>query len=417
MKISVVVLNRDRLKELGCCLLALQQQSIRDFELVVVTNQPERVEASVKGSTRIRVEAFSDRNVSAARNVGVRAAVGDIIAFCDDDAVPEPSWLERLTAPFSDGNTGGVGGLVRGRNGVSVQWGAQEVDEYGNDWPLTGQGTVGRVIKTVGTNCAFRRRALAEIGGFDESYRYFLDETDADLRLAKAGWALAFEPLAEVHHSYSAGLYRNHQRVPSDLFEIGASKAYFYTRHCRGKDTGDDLRGFVKAQRNRLFRLMHLGLVAPSNVAGILESLHRGLEAGAVRSPKLATIDPVSTGTCRPFPEGPIGAHRYLAFPPFERAKGRKMASDLVNDGFRVSLFEYSRTGLMTRVWLHPDGYWIHRGGIYGRTDRTEPILTVRRVRTWIEREENRIRQQRLAEADCCNERSRNLVLDTNRTQ
>ena len=100
--------------------------------------------------------------------------------------MPEPTWLERLVEPFQDADTGAAGGLVRGRNGVSVQWGFQEVDGYGNDWPVPASGaaffgapTPGRVLKTVGTNCAFRRAALAAIGGFDEAYRFFLEETDA----------------------------------------------------------------------------------------------------------------------------------------------------------------------------------------------------------------------------------------------
>ena len=49
--------------------------------------------------------AFDEANISVARNLGIMAAASEIVGFIDDDAVPEPTWLTRLTAPFA-GNTG-----------------------------------------------------------------------------------------------------------------------------------------------------------------------------------------------------------------------------------------------------------------------------------------------------------------------
>ncbi|MCB2152739.1 MAG: glycosyltransferase, partial [Rhodobacteraceae bacterium] len=57
-----------------------------------------------------------------ARNLGLAAAAGEIVAFIDDDAVPEPRWLARLTAPFADPGIAAAGGFVVGRNGISFQW-------------------------------------------------------------------------------------------------------------------------------------------------------------------------------------------------------------------------------------------------------------------------------------------------------
>lgn len=395
MKSSVIVLNRDRLQELRCCVAALGQQSKRDFELVIVTNQPDVVRATIPDTARAKLVAFSDANVSAARNAGIRAAAGDVIAFCDDDAVPEPCWVQRLTAAFDKPTTGGVGGLVRGRNGVSVQWGPQEVDRCGNDWPLHGAPSIDRVVKTVGTNCAFRRSALQDVGGFDEAYQYYLDETDLDWRLKSAGWDIGFVPDAEVHHSTAAGIFRTSERVPTNLFEIGASKSYFCAQHCPQDLIRDEIDGFVRAQRARLIRAMQLGLMEPRKVGELLDGLRAGLAAGVQRSGALADIADADDTAFVPFPQGPAPAACFLSYGLAARKSGRRDARERADRGEAVTLFEHSPTALMLRVWYDPRGFWIHRGGQFGRSDRDAAPIRIRTRRQWIDAEKNRIVGQR----------------------
>src|SRR4051794_10636657 len=52
------------------------------------------------------------RGLSGARNCGVAAAQGDVVAFLDDDAVAAPDWLERLLGPYGDRRVMGVGGAI-----------------------------------------------------------------------------------------------------------------------------------------------------------------------------------------------------------------------------------------------------------------------------------------------------------------
>ena len=86
-------------------------------------------------------------------------------------AVGEPSWLTRLTAPFADAEVIAATGFVRGRNGISFQWQACEVDALAQDHPFDASatvlraGTALRAVKTQGTNCAFRASALRAVGG------------------------------------------------------------------------------------------------------------------------------------------------------------------------------------------------------------------------------------------------------------
>lgn len=96
----------------------------------------------------------------------MNSASGSIIAFCDDDAIPEPEWLARLVLAIEDRNVGIAGGFFRGRNGISFQWMGLETDQFGPDYPLKidtylTRGMVnGRMLKVQGTNCAFRKLAL-----------------------------------------------------------------------------------------------------------------------------------------------------------------------------------------------------------------------------------------------------------------
>ena len=371
IRVSVVVLNRDRIRSLGRTLKALTHQTWRAFDLVLVSNQCSKVRRAFPEASRIQMVPCAAAGVSRARNLGINAAGGEIIAFCDDDAVPEPTWLERLVVPFNDEKVGAVGGLVRGRNGVSIQWGFQEVDQMGNDWPCAAGSplTKARTPKTVGTNCAFRREALREIGGFDEAFRFFLDETDVNWRLTAGGWKTVLVAGAEVHHSYSASEVRTSERVPLSLFEIGASKVLFCRKHSIEGELIDALDGFRDGQRHRLIRAMQLGLLPPERVRLLMASLEAGFIDGAARLSQTVPIGPPSGGTI-PFVTGPAPSRRWMSCSVLDRLSARQIAADDAKAGACVTLVDLERTARPLTVRFTDDGYWYHRGGIYGQTER-----------------------------------------------
>ncbi len=111
-EISVIIVSRDRPDDLCKVLSCLRFQDISGYEVIVVTNTP----SAVEGSTA-RLFDCDEANISVARNVGLHAAKGRFIAYCDDDALPDPSWLRHLLGPFADSAIGGSGGFTRGRNG------------------------------------------------------------------------------------------------------------------------------------------------------------------------------------------------------------------------------------------------------------------------------------------------------------
>lgn len=97
--ISVVVPTRDRPQALARCLAALARQDAAELEVVVVDDS-EGGSAVAPGARVVRAGGLGP---AAARNLGVRAARGDVVCFSDDDCVPAPDWAQRLAGVCGDG--------------------------------------------------------------------------------------------------------------------------------------------------------------------------------------------------------------------------------------------------------------------------------------------------------------------------
>ena len=125
----MVIVSRGRADLLKRCLLGVSQLQYESFEVVVVAD-PSGVMAALEMpfAEDLKIVPFDEPNISAARNLGIGHAAGDIIAFIDDDAVPEPQWLRYLVAPATQSDVAAMGGFVRGRNGISWQWKARSLD-------------------------------------------------------------------------------------------------------------------------------------------------------------------------------------------------------------------------------------------------------------------------------------------------
>ena len=198
------------------------------FEVVVVNGPSTDAteEVLVRYAGRIRIARCPEANLSLSRNIGMAMAAGDIVAYTDDDAVPEPDWLEALCGPYADPSVGAVGGFIRDHTGYAWQCRIVACDRYGDNEGFVDlahaqkAGVAMRVpgskryLSPTGANSSFRRTALLEVGGFDEEYAYFLDETDVAVRLIDAGWAVTYEPRAEVHHKYAESHLRDASRIP-----------------------------------------------------------------------------------------------------------------------------------------------------------------------------------------------------------
>jgi glycosyltransferase involved in cell wall biosynthesis/GT2 family glycosyltransferase len=294
---SVVVNTLNRADVLEGALTGLMQQRHPRFEIVVVNGpSTDATETVLARFPQIRVGRCPRPNLGMSRNIGLAMARGEIVAFLDDDAVPEPTWLQGLEAGYDAPDIGGVGGFIRDATGLAYQARVTVCDRLGDaaafdtveqaKASIAGDG--GRFLSPTGANVSYRRCALLEIGGFDETFTYFLDETDVNLRMWDAGWRLTFVEGAEVHHKLAKSAQRDHRNVPHSLYPQCRSKAYFALRHAGGRmhayeilrrlsEHGVNLRG-----HNR--ELLRCGMIEPEKRARLDLDVAMGLRDGVSRA-------------------------------------------------------------------------------------------------------------------------------------
>jgi O-antigen biosynthesis protein len=400
LPVSVVIVSRQRPDALKLCLRAVARLSYPDYEIIVVADPAGlRAVEDLPFASQIKTVPFDEANISAARNRGIAQAAGQIVAFLDDDAIPEPRWLDHLTAVFAEPAVAAAGGHVLGRNGITAQWRSRAVNQTGEAWTLSldrRKPTIltppqGQAVKTEGTNMAVRRHVLSQLGGFDPAFRFYLDETDLNMRLATLGYSTALVPLALVHHGFAASAYRRSDRAVTNLHEIAASLVVFLRKHC--PPSGHDLalaRAFQE-QRKRILGQMVKGLLEPGDIRRLLRSWNDGKEEGRSR----VLTDPVPL---------PSAQSDYLKFQTLFRGNSdvivghrmqaserRVQAAKAAGEGRSVSLFLFSYSTFYHHVRFHPDGYWEQTGGLWGRSERSDSWFRAWNIRGRVDHEVQRI--------------------------
>lgn len=220
--ISVVLCTRDRPARVRDCLRRLARQEYPSYEIVVVDNAPSDPAAvpavleSLDLSVPVRYVVEPRAGHARGKNAGWRAAKADIVAFIDDDEIPDKYWLAEMVRGFSvRPNVGCVTGnvLPAELRTQTQQWFEeltglpkvrgfnQEIFESGHRqralWPNPPFG--------VGGNVAFRRAVLVDIGGFDVAMGLGTPTKGADDNLVFARTLLArhtlvYQPTALVFH-------------------------------------------------------------------------------------------------------------------------------------------------------------------------------------------------------------------------
>ena len=167
------------------------------YELIVVVDGSSDSSAEIAEAFGARVIRTPNRGLSAARNLGAEAASGEIVAYLDDDARPDPDWLAHMASAFADRGVGAVGGpnILPPYSGAVA---ACVANAPGGPTHVLLSDRDAEHLP--GCNLAVRRSALLEVGGFDERFRVAGDDVDLCWRLADRGYRLAFSPGAVVLH-------------------------------------------------------------------------------------------------------------------------------------------------------------------------------------------------------------------------
>jgi GT2 family glycosyltransferase len=241
-RVSVVVCTRDRPASLDACLRSLGTLDAIPHEVIVVTGTVSEDTDAVVAAYReaVTVERVVDPNLARSRNVGIRRATGDLVAFLDDDAVARPSWLHELVPLFANPEVGVAGGPVLDGTGTELEALYALCDMTGTVVSLfdrhahTGGYASPDSLTfpyAVGTNCVARRSLLAAIGGFDERYSLYFDDVDLARRAIDHGWVVASHDRGSVEHHRLENAVRSATGEQRAYSLVLASRLYFSLRH------------------------------------------------------------------------------------------------------------------------------------------------------------------------------------------
>jgi O-antigen biosynthesis protein len=210
-RVSVVVCAYNAADTLPDNLRSLEQLTYPDYEIILVNDgSTDRTSEIGHSFARVRVIDTPNAGLSAARNVGLAEATGEIVAYTDADTRVDRDWLTFLVQPFLTSDVVGSGGpnVVPADDPPIAQCIARAPG--GPTHVLLDD----RIAEHVpGCNMAFRRDALLAIGGFNPIYLRAGDDVDVCWRLQARGWKIGFASSALVwhHHRSSVKAYWRQQ--------------------------------------------------------------------------------------------------------------------------------------------------------------------------------------------------------------
>lgn len=215
IQLSVIICTYNRYHTLPAAINSIEVQHCSPdlYELIVVDNSADKAEQErfrqdldISIQNQYLVEKVA--GLSRARNIGVRAAKGDIVAFMDDDAEADGTWVAQLIEDFQDANIGIAGGPVR------PIWPSTR-PVWLHPWlegflTIVDRGSQARMLERhewlAGTNIAFRRDLLSKVGYFNENIgrvgKLLLsnEELLVSERIRDLGYSVLYDPLAKMSH-------------------------------------------------------------------------------------------------------------------------------------------------------------------------------------------------------------------------
>ena len=196
-RISVIVCTYNGSSTIRETLEKLEELEYPDYEVIVVDDGSTDQTVEIAKPYDVTIISTNHNGLSHARNVGWKAASGEIVAYIDDDAYPDPHWLKFLASSFLSSSLDGVGGA----NLLPIGDGpiAESVANAPGG-PVHVLVSDREAEHIPGCNMAFRRSALEAIGGFDPRFRSAGDDVDICWSIQRNRGKIGFHPSAVVWH-------------------------------------------------------------------------------------------------------------------------------------------------------------------------------------------------------------------------
>ncbi len=196
-RVSVVVCSYNGAATLEECLQSLERVEYPNYEVIVVDDGSTDNTREILGRfPAVRAIHQANSGLSTARNVGLQAATGAIVAYTDSDCFVDGDWLSQLVDQLERSGAAAVGGPNLSPDDGRIA--ACVAASPGQPTHVLESDQVAEHIP--GCNMAFRREALEAIGGFDAQFRTAGDDVDVCWRLHQAGSWITFAPAAFVWH-------------------------------------------------------------------------------------------------------------------------------------------------------------------------------------------------------------------------
>jgi O-antigen biosynthesis protein len=196
-RISVIICSCNGARTLRDCFDGVSGLAYPNFEVIVVDDGSNDGTASIAAEYGFQVISTKRQGLGGARNTGLRAATGDIVAYLDDDAYPDADWLSHLAAAFLRTPHAAIGGpnIAPAGDGPVA---ASVASAPGGPVHVLRSDVEAEHIP--GCNAAFRKDSLEAIDGFDTRFRVAGDDVDVCWTLEERGSTVGFSPPAVVWH-------------------------------------------------------------------------------------------------------------------------------------------------------------------------------------------------------------------------
>jgi GT2 family glycosyltransferase len=292
VEIEVLIPTVDGAERLREVLGSLRAQTLRPAVCVIDNGSAEPTRKVIAEFEKVRA-VRSERNLGfgAALNLGVRDSRAELLVFLNDDAVAEPTFIERLAAARAASGAEMIAGCLVRPDGL-IDSGGVEIDRSLIGYDLFHGEPYGRPehrgrapLAPSGGAAAYDRDAFADVGGFDESFFAYLEDVELGIRMSAAGMrcAAAYDAVAWHRHSATLGSGSSRKNVL-----MGRSRGYLLRKYRDQLSLGDRLRGGL------IDAVTYAGQIAIDRNAGALRGrlAARGLRPGSPwnESVELSTV-------------------------------------------------------------------------------------------------------------------------------